>query len=114
SVTVPAGSISATLALHTAGNRTITATYSGDANFLTSTKTATKAVAKASTTIAITNVSKDPTVTGEIVTVDFSLTITSPGDGTPTGNVTIADNGNAKAVVPVSAGSASFAFPLSA
>jgi len=79
-----------------AGSHTVSATYSGDANFVTSTGTLTggQTVNKASTTTTITNaasLSATPTVTGQGYTVNVSVAAVAPGAGTPTGTVTVID-----------------------
>lgn len=94
----------------TAGSKTITATYSGDGNFNGSTSAGTShLVNPANTTTSITPETPDPSVVGQPVTVVFSVTVNAPGNGTPTGNVTVsagADNCSA----PVSAGQCDISF----
>jgi hypothetical protein len=97
---VAAGSCSITFS--SAGGRTLTATYSGDANFATSASAgAGQTVNTASTTTTITNDAPNPSVAGQAFTVTFS--VTSSG-GTPTGNVTVGD-GTVSCVASVAAGS---------
>ena len=75
------------------GSHTITAVYSGDANFATSTSAAlTQTVDKASTGTALGS-STNPSVTGQSVTYTATVTVTSPGAGTPTGTVAFKDGG---------------------
>jgi hypothetical protein len=91
--TVAAGSCAVTLT--TVGNRTLTASYAGDANFAGSTSTgATHTVNQASTTTAITSDLPDPSVIGQSYTVSASVAASAPGSGTPTGNVTVSDGTN--------------------
>ncbi len=74
--------------------KTITATYPGDANFSTSTSTGVShTVNKADTTTTITNAGAlgTATVVGQAYAVNYSVTVNSPGSGTPTGNVTVSD-----------------------
>ncbi len=72
----------------------VTATYSGDTNFETSTGSASQVVAKATTTIMVTS-SSGTVVTGETVSFTADIAVNSPGAGTPTGSVifTVAGNG---------------------
>ncbi len=78
----------------TAGVKTITLTYNGDANFNTSTATAGHAVNKADTTVAITNDTPDPSVIGQNYAVTAGVAVNSPGSGTPTGTITVTDGTN--------------------
>src|SRR5439155_25769907 len=88
--TVAAGTCSITFT--TAGAKTLTATYAGDANFNGSTSAgASHQVNTASTTTSITSDTPDPSVIGQAVTINFSVAVTAPGSGTPAGNVTVSD-----------------------
>ncbi len=92
--TVAAGTCSLTLTA--AGSKTLTATYASDTNFTGSASSGTPhAVNKANTTTTVTSDLPDPSLVGESVTVNYTVTATAPGAGTPTGNVTVsagADN----------------------
>ena len=90
--TVAAGSC--TLTFPTAGARSLTASYGGDANFA-SDVSAVRAhqVNKAGTTTQLTDDAPDPSAFGEPVTFAFSVTANAPGSGTPTGTVTVSGNG---------------------
>jgi uncharacterized repeat protein (TIGR03803 family) len=68
------------------GSATITATYSGDADFLTSSVATKVIVNQASTT---TSVKASPTANtpGRVVTLTATLSVAAPGGGTPTGSV---------------------------
>ncbi|MGE0886656.1 MAG: beta strand repeat-containing protein [Blastocatellales bacterium] len=94
----------------TAGAKTLTATYNGDANFNASPASAgvPHQVNKANTTTAITSDNPDPSVVGQTVTVNFTVTATAPGSGTPTGNVTVSDGVNS-CVGTVAAGTCNLA-----
>jgi hypothetical protein len=71
---------------------TITYSYAGDANFKSATDTSTTlTVNKASTTTAITSDSPDPSTDVQSVTVNYQVSVTAPGGGTPTGNVHVSD-----------------------
>jgi hypothetical protein len=93
------------LALTSVGNRNLSATYSGDANFKTSTApTVSHTVNQANTSTAITSDTPDPSGLGQAVTVDFTVAVSAPGAGTPTGNVTVSDGADS-CTAPVAAGS---------
>ena len=80
------------ITLTTLGARTLTATYAGNTNFAGSTSAgAAHTVNQASTTTTITSDIPDPSVVGQTVTVNFTVTSAS---GTPTGNVTVSDGVN--------------------
>ncbi|QIY59999.1 Ig-like domain repeat protein [Streptomyces sp. RPA4-5] len=70
-----------------AGTHTVTATYSGDSNFTTSSGTDTQTVNLASTTTAV-STTPDPSVVGQSVTFSATVAPVAPGAGTPTGTVT--------------------------
>jgi hypothetical protein len=90
--TVAAGSC--TFTFPTAGDRSLTASYSGDANFASSVSSIrVHKVNKAGTTTQLTDDTPDPSVFGESVTFAFSVTANAPGSGTPTGTVTVSGNG---------------------
>lgn len=88
--TVAAGTCS--LALSTAGARTLTATYAGSPSFASSASAgAAHTVLQAATTTTITADTPDPSSVGQSVAVSYTVTVTAPGAGTPTGNVTVTD-----------------------
>src|SRR5439155_1463270 len=88
--TLPATSCQ--LASTTAGAKSLTATYNGDANFASSiAPTAAHQVNKAATTTAIVSDLPDPTVAGQPYTVTYTVNVTAPGAGTPGGTVTVSD-----------------------
>lgn len=91
-----AGSGSCNLTSSTAGNKTLTATYAGNASFATSSGTTAHTVNRASTGTTISADSPDPSNSGQAVTVSYSLAVTAPGNGTPTGNVTVTASGGAE------------------
>src|SRR5207249_10806370 len=68
------------------GSHTITASYSGDSNFLGSTGTLTQTVAKASVSTMVVS-SVNPSVSGQPVTFMATVSVQSPAGGTPTGTV---------------------------
>jgi uncharacterized protein YaiE (UPF0345 family) len=76
----------------TAGAKTITATYSGDTNFQASSDTDSHTVNKASTTVAITEDTPDPSDVGESYTVSGTVTpANATGTHTTTGTVRVSD-----------------------
>jgi hypothetical protein len=108
SCTAAVAAVSCNVALTTVGSRPLTITYAGDVNFSgSSVGSIPHTVNPAATTTAITADAPDPSVTGQIVTVAY--TVTSAG-GTPTGNVTVADGLGGSCVATVAAGSCSIAF----
>ena len=76
-----------------AGPKSITATYAGDTNYngSASTPATTHTVDKANTTTTITSDLPDPSTPGQSVIVQWAVTVTAPGAGTPTGDVTVSD-----------------------
>lgn len=108
--TVAAGSCSITFA--SAGAKSLTATYAGDSNFNSSASSPVTAhtVNKADTTTTITSDLPDPSVVGQPITVTFSVAVTAPGAGTPTGNVTVSD-GASSCTGAVAAGGCMLTFP---
>lgn len=103
--TVAAGSC--VLTLTGAGTHNLTAVYAGDAGFNGSTSPAVvQTVNKASTLTTITSHAPDPSVTGQAITVSFTVGAVAPGSGTPTGNVTVS-NGVDSCTATVAAGSCS-------
>src|SRR5262249_37685415 len=91
--------------LVTVGSQTITAT---DSVTGTITGNAVVSVGKASTTTAVTS-SLNPAINGQSVTLTATISVTSPGSGTPTGTVDFLDGGvTIAAGRPVSGGTASY------
>ncbi len=71
------------------GTSVITARYSGDPNFQTSTSPSfTHVVNQAGTGTVITESVASPTVYGQLVTFTATVSVISPGSSTPTGTVT--------------------------
>lgn len=88
--TVAAGQCNLTIT--TAGTKTLTATYAGDANYNGATSPGfTQVVNKANTSAVITGQSGTSIPQGQSFTVSFAVTVDAPGSGTPTGNVTVSD-----------------------
>ncbi|MFC2079626.1 Ig-like domain repeat protein, partial [Candidatus Bipolaricaulota bacterium] len=104
SCSAPVGNGSCALPSTSVGTKTLTAGYSGDANFNSSpSSTASHIVEKAETTITISSDSPDPSVVGGTYTVSGIVTAQAPGSGTPTGNVTV-DDGENSCTVGLSSG----------
>jgi CSLREA domain-containing protein len=90
-ITLAGGAGHCSLASTSAGAKTLTADYDGDANFGASSDTEPHTVNAADTTATITSDDPDPSVVEQALTVVYSVTVTAPGSGTPTGNVTVGD-----------------------
>ncbi|MFG2533013.1 Ig-like domain repeat protein [Streptomyces sp. NPDC048516] len=90
---------------------TVTAAYSGDADFTTATATAPHAVTAGAATTATTVISSpDPTVTGQPVTVTATVAPVPSGAGVPTGTVTFDfGDGTAAITAPLSGGAVTVA-----
>ena len=76
-----------TLPSTSAGAKTITATYAGDANYNGSSDTEPHTVNKADTTLTLATF-PDPSAVGETVTLTADVATVAPGGGSPTGTVT--------------------------
>jgi len=84
------------------GRHTVTAIYSGDTNFDSSTGMLTQTVTKASTSATL-SASAHPSVFGQSVTFTVTIGVLPPGAGTPTGTVQFQiDGSNAGSPVGVS------------
>jgi hypothetical protein len=102
------GVASIDLADLTVGSHAITAVYSGDANFDTSSVAEPpQVVNKAAMTVAVTS-SSNPIIAGASVTFTATLNVTAPGAGSPTGNVEFKDGTATIGTVAVANGAASF------
>ncbi len=62
-------------------------------------------VERADTTTTITAHNPDPSAVGQAVTINYTVTVSPPGSGTPTGNVTVTDGDGNSCVGTVAAGS---------
>jgi len=111
SCTASLPSVSCAITFTSAGSKSLTATYVGDANFNTSSSSpaAPHTVNPADTFVTITSDTPDPSVVGQAVTVQYNVAVTSPGSGTPTGNVTVSD-GSVSCTGTVAAGQCSLTF----
>lgn len=90
------------------GSHSITATYGGDTNLISSTSAIlTQVVNKANTVTAVSS-SANPSVVGQSVTFTATVTIAAPGGGTPTGSVTFKDGATTLGTGTLSGGQATF------
>lgn len=104
--TLAGGSGTCNLTSTTAGNKTLTATYAGNASFATSNGSTAHLVNKANTSTTITADTPDPSGPGQAVTVSYSVVATAPGAGSPGGNVTVSASGGSESCTgTVAAGS---------
>ena len=99
------GTASFSLATLAVGSHTITADYSGDANFAGGSGTTTEAISQAGTATSLA-ASPSTSTAGQAVT--FTATVTS-ATGTPTGTVTFEDGTSVLGTAPLNAGVAPFA-----
>jgi hypothetical protein len=90
-----AGHASVTVSTLSVGSHSLTAVYAGDANYAGSSTVApvTETVNQAPTSIVIVP-SSNPAVFGQAVTITATVTVVSPGTGTPTGQVQFKDGAN--------------------
>jgi hypothetical protein len=88
-ITLSGGTGNCSLSSTRAGAKTLTATYSGDANFHPSSDSEAHTVNKANTVATITGDAPDPSLVGQAYTVTASV---SSAGGTPSGTVNV-DNG---------------------
>jgi len=83
------------------GTYTVTAVYSGDDDYVTSTSPdLAQTVNKAATATSISS-NANPSVFGQPVTFTAAVSVTGAGAGNPTGTITFTDGGNVLGVVPV-------------
>ena len=77
----------------TAGSHTLTASFQGDANYKPSLASPGQShtVNKANTTTTISSSTPNSSIEGSPFTVHFTVAVNTPGAGTPTGTVTVAD-----------------------
>ena len=96
-----------------AGVRNVVAAYGGDASFNSSAGTLSggQAVNKANTATVITNagIFSNPVTAGQTVPVNWSVSVTPPGAGTPTGSVLVSD-GTVSCTAPVAVQTCSLTF----
>ena len=106
--TVAAGTCNLTFS--SAGGKTLIATYAGNSSFTGSASTGVgHMVNQANTTTTITSNTPHPSVVGQAVAVNYSVAVTAPGSGTPTGIVTVSD-GTISCTATVAAGTCNLTF----
>lgn len=90
-------------------NHTVTANYLGDTGFNTSSGSLAggQTVNKADTTTTVGTITPEPSLVGQSYSVAYTVAATSPGSGTPTGNVTVDDGNGNQCTGTVAAGSCS-------
>jgi Bacterial Ig-like domain (group 3) len=110
-VTLSGGRATFTTSSLAVGANTISASYSGDVNFTTSTgddSASPQIVNKSSSTTTVTSTA-NPSVFGQVVTFTATVAVVAPGAGTPTGNVTFTEGAvTLAATVPMTSGKATF------
>jgi uncharacterized repeat protein (TIGR01451 family) len=106
-ITLPATSCN--LGFTSTGAKTINASYGGDTNFNGSTASSIgHTVNKANTSLLISTTS--PTVFGQAVAVNATLSVTAPGAGTPTGSISVTGTGGAACTITLPATSCNLTF----
>jgi hypothetical protein len=106
---VPLSAGSAKYALKSAapGEYAITATYNGEADYEGSSGSIVQAIVAAGTELALTS-TKNPAPHGSTGTLRATVKAVAPGAGTPTGTVTFREGETVLAIVPLSAGAATY------
>lgn len=110
-IAVSTGNASCQLTTFTAGNRTLTGTFTAGGGFSASSGTRTLNVARAITTTAISSVSPSSAVIGQAVTINIAVAVQAPGSGTPGASVTVSTGNEGEActvVLPASSCQISF------
>jgi Bacterial Ig-like domain (group 3) len=107
--TLRGGKVKLAVKLQSVGEHAITAVYSGDDNFTTSTAAALDQVVNVDGTTTTIASSKNPSVAGQLVNFNATVRAAVPGSGTPSGTLTFFDGTSALGTVPVSNGRASLA-----
>ena len=112
---VPVSAGSCQLTPISAGNKTLTANYSGTGDYNPSVDPSEPHVVnKAATTVTVTSDTPDPSIAGQAVAVNYSIGVTPPGVGTPTGNVVVTVGGSSDTCTgTVAAGTCSLIFTSS-
>lgn len=113
SAAAPSGSCA--LASTSAGPKTVTAAYGGDASFGGSVSPGVShSVNPAPTVTTITGDDPDPSVFGQPVTVSYTVAVTGGGSGTPDGTVTVTYAAGGGCTGTVASGQCSFVPPATA
>jgi phosphoribosylcarboxyaminoimidazole (NCAIR) mutase len=111
SVPLSAGSAKYALKTTAPGEHEIIATYSGEADYESSSGAIAQTIAVASTELTLTS-SKNPAPHGSSGTLKATVKTIAPGGGTPAGTVTFREGEAVLAIIPLSSGSATY--PLKA
>jgi hypothetical protein len=100
------GAGSCQLVSTTRGTKQVVASYTGDGSFAGSASDAEPhTVNPAITTTSITSDAPDPSLFGQQITVQYTVTVNGPGSGAPDGTVTVTFQNGGSCTGPVSAGS---------
>jgi hypothetical protein len=102
---LPSGSAALSVTSLSAGSHTITARYSGDANYATDTSTAVAVTVSQATSAAAVTSSANPSFAGQSVTLTASVASAGP---TPTGNMIFTSGSTTLGTVALSGGSAAY------
>jgi len=94
------------------GQLSLTAVYSGDANYRTSTSTVLTQIVNKPTVVVVTVPNANPVIYGTAVTLTSTVTPNPPGAGTPTGNLQFYDGGTLLVTEPLVAGQATYTVTL--
>jgi hypothetical protein len=100
-------SSSCLITLLSAGPRTLTATYAGDASFNPSSDTESHQVLAAQTNTTITQVLPQPSPLGLPYQVSVTVSAIAPGAGNPNGDISISDGAGGSCNATLAAGAAS-------
>jgi hypothetical protein len=95
------------------GTHAITASYSGDGNFLAGASQALSQVVNRAATATALAVSPNPSVVGQALTLSASVSVVPPGSGAPTGTVTFTSGATVLGAAALAGGQASIAVPAS-
>ncbi|MFY9226455.1 MAG: FG-GAP-like repeat-containing protein [Blastocatellia bacterium] len=107
-ITLSGGQASFPISSFSTGNHTIFATYSGNSDFLASTSAIFTQTVNQATTSTILSSSLNPSTLGQNVTFTATVTVNSPGVGTPSGLVNFFDGSTMIGSGTLSAGVATF------
>jgi hypothetical protein len=111
-VTLNGSGVAQTSTTLSAGSHTITAGYSGGGPYGPGSGSLAYTVNRGGTSVTISGDAPDPSVAGASYTVSFSVFVTSPASGTPSGTVTVSD-GSVSCTDAAPVGSCGLASPTS-
>lgn len=107
--TLSGGAGSCSITYTSTGARTLTASFAGDTAYEASSDTEAHGVNKAGTTTAIDSHNPSPSAVNQDYTVTWTVSVTSPGSGSPGGNVSVSDGSGEGCTAPVGDGQCAFA-----